>query len=1384
MSTFKDFVGLNYCIYDPIAADIGAVGGNFIGYAFPENGSEWYSDAPFSNNQNISYKVSHSDHSTLVLLNLHRNGPFGYPMWKQIRASENKLTKHQIRNNIFTYSREDSKEGVIKSFVESPVASSYHPLTLVGDMSLYNEATNTHSNKSVEIKSTFANETIFFSNDEPNMDFDTTPETDDSYEEFKSLYLNGGLEDEGSPLQNFNLMIYKQTVYPKEQYTFLDQTRSRKFYVNTYWRTDREDRERIDIANQEGVVIPKSSMWPLDVPADWNTRTVAELLNVQNRDCYFYFVGGAIGAEFTGNSMGGFNTGDDTASGFGVPPNFSQGGGGVLMNSYSQIARGLYDTSTKNVIEGSFTATPADAAFCLTSSVQYSKKHTLNAIGSTVSPSGMDIAEATSDILTGSLFQGEASWDAYKQNPSFKEPFYDSYGKYAEDLRIKGKDFTTVPEFKISSHVLEIEQDGFLKPLPAVFESSGALNQNTTTENNSEFYKILNTSDFLKHFDLVKKDNKDLAKESVLTLRCKALKKFLPYKGFYPAERTVQISDQFMSSYSQYLRFEDDSGAEIDSSFSSQPFIEPLFAPGVLFNTIKSGIAVDYPLVFASDEPQYINYNKDGYAFDPSTGSDLTGTINYSLASSNNSLPGEGDIINTVFSTRIPFESLVEPEKYLSSQPLTIQEPHPFGMRGEGVIAKWDGQGDKYYKKMMNNFLAEIPEFFLKDQSFKTLVSLEEQDPNFGNVLSGNFYTMRVKMRRSRTQENDVLEGFEDQLVTPPQDHYAVKGVRESFTMYSRPSAFGPSIYGHHSSGSISANRATSIAVDSLDSIAGNNYCYTPPYYYGEAWCDLVYEATSSGKVTLDDILLNAKEYPYYTRYWWPGVMDAARDLSGYQGANTTITGPYTGYDNSPWAGMVPTNITLQEEGYTNDYGEWGDNLYDANAPTALKWRFPTTYIVSGSISTTKIIKPPQHPILINTNAMHISSSVNLFGKGTIKKKINESTNAMVEVASSDTIRGKTRWIIQPKFETPMLNFNKYTDLRENNCTQATANGGSQVPRGMWHQYGEIPQNPKQGVFLEVADIPRSWLKGTLGVEHSFYDSKVKSLADLVGFSKEPVRLGEVAFVKEISEAVVAVPFIEKNGTRQFFSIPREDIDSCIGATKREVEPGTFVAGGPPKAGESVYQMVKKMQKYVFPPTMDFVKFEEIDPFAMYVFEFKHNLSQQDVADIWQNLPPDIGTTMQEAESTISHELLAHELLGGGSVVKNGILDDNVEGKGIPSNIQWMIFKVKKKAKTNYFDKVVEKSSTTSDVFNQQLENAQGQTGEGGDATYNWPYDFFSLVELVKIDAEVVFANIENDDKGQKSIKKVRKKEPIEVLKSQAAVAGINIALGKGGPKK
>ena len=90
-----------------------------------------------------------------------------------------------------------------------------------------------------------------------------------------------------------------------------------------------------------------------------------------------------------------------------------------------------------------------------------------------------------------------------------------------------------------------------------------------------------------------------------------------------------------------------------------------------------------------------------------------------------------------------------------------------------------------------------------------------------------------------------------------------------------------------------------------------------------------------------------------------------------------------------------------------------------------------------------------------------------------------------------------------------------------------------------------------------------------------------------------------------------------------------------------------------------------------------------------------------------------------------------------------------------------MIFKVKQKAQTNYWRKTVTNNQSIvplSDIVEgggisslkskavKSSDFVAGGAGKGAvektgefDRTYNWPYDFFSLVELVKIDEEVKF---------------------------------------------
>jgi hypothetical protein len=489
-------------------------------------------------------------------------------------------------------------------------------------------------------------------------------------------------------------------------------------------------------------------------------------------------------------------------------------------------------------------------------------------------------------------------------------------------------------------------------------------------------------------------------------------------------------------------------------------------------------------------------------------------------------LAGESRTYNNfkpIFSTRIPFEALANPESYLGGKNLTLQEPHPYSMSETEFQCRWDGSGDPLYKKMVSNFLAEVPEFFLERQNFKTISSLEEQSPEFGNAIAGSHYLMRIKMSKSREKPNISLSGFGDILVNPPQDvtnqtgfmmFEEVNTVRETLTMYSRPTAFGPPTHGDGGTKNLDSVNMR------LGSSWGFNFPYTPPYYHGDAWCDLIFYAEETKKYTLEEILSSVSLYPYYTRYWNPLFNDALRDLTGYRADDTSgftgwiePTGSYQNYSNSPWYDLINSSSLVEDVSPIDtgiDIYEWLNktSLEDTGSNT-IKWATPanTSYWLKTG---------PQSPVFVNENAMQLDSSVNLFGKGTVRK-INldgDATSEMVEVASDQTVRGKTRWIIQPKFETPILNFNKYDNLsdEELKCTEPEF-AKSQVPRGMWHQYGEIPSE-NEGVYLQVEDIPDAWLRGALGIERG--NKNIKSLADLVGFKKDPVRLGETADTREI----------------------------------------------------------------------------------------------------------------------------------------------------------------------------------------------------------------------------------------------------------------------------
>jgi len=211
--------------------------------------------------------------------------------------------------------------------------------------------------------------------------------------------------------------------------------------------------------------------------------------------------------------------------------------------------------------------------------------------------------------------------------------------------------------------------------------------------------------------------------------------------------------------------------------------------------------------------------------------------------------------------------------------------------------------------------------------------------------------------------------------------------------------------------------------------------------------------------------------------------------------------------------------------------------------------------------------------------------------------------------------------------------------------------------------------------------------------------------------------MGKVAKNKEVKEAVVAIPYVEDNGEKKYFSISREKIEIAL----NYVTNGEVTAEDKP--GSSIIEMVKKMQGYVIPPRMNFLKYKNINPFVMYIFEFVHTFTQRDLYDIWQGLQPDIGRFFQKQESVVSHKIKKGEFFEG----------------DFPENVRWMVFKVKQKAAWNYFAKTSDNADDDRFNFSFNIGGKDSSKKDNLLYSYNWPYDQFSLVELIKIGAEVEF---------------------------------------------
>ncbi len=1235
--------------------------------------------------------------SLLNSILLKRNGPYQHPTWKQTRGYENPLVKKWNSSNITAYSLDNDS---LKLREDPPVISKYKALTQILKV-----ATEKKSNglpytavENVFINSTFGNDTTLFANREINKDLNISNESVRlAYDDIRTLYVDGALNIISNPVQGLGYLAYKEQVYPSAINMYSRRNRERVNYKNTFWKNSREARstlgnDKFGGTNSQGYVVSQSA-WALDTSEQFGTglstyiaesASLGKAGELQNDYTFAYrLIGGTSGDT------------DD------IHPS------PILARKHMLGSK--YSVMNPFTIVNWFDGAPFGWKTTLSGAVYLSAAEIDGTgwPGATYSPVGYV-----------SLFGGNAKFEAHEQAGYFEggqfisspsNPFYDKYDLYVQNMRLKNKDMTLIPEFRISNFVNDYLQnsDGFLSANTSSFSIFGVNQENSETvnytqnggsnssyniktsentpKNSSEddFYRIYSFSDFMESFSIISDDHDRYATDSFtksLSLTCKTLKKFIAYDGFYPAERTLEMAEYLKEDYQDLLVGESfDKEYPVVGTVSEnpsnttklRPFYSTLISPGILFNTIKSGIAVDYPTHTGSYEiVRY--YNNSGTAGTPA----VTDYSDYYAIGTSSNNPGRWDY-------RVPFEAILNPDLLIGID-LADMEPHPSASLA--ISSKLDSKTSKSqskYKKAMDNFLAESANLFLKDSKLTTLESKQESQFISSGIQAGNTYGLRVKLRRSMRGEAASSVNY-----PVPQEYYdsesVLRGLGANFraaaelrlttlNMYSRPSAFGPPLAG---TGSFDGNIDGAVVFTSglanfddspvYDGLFGYNVSHTPPYYNGEAWVDILYTPTTSGKITLDEVFASA----------------------------SVVTWRIDGDDAATWPGGT-------------------DPTY------------------------------PMHRNNVNNYAMQLTSSVNIFNK-LFKQSVTDPTQ-------NDPV-----WSIQTKFETPVLNFSPYAKTSFESPTKNYLDdvtspsdagdpwegfcGETTTPLGIWHQFGLIPKD-KEGIYLEVDDIEERWLqnraKGSADISITYNNGNVRSLKDIVGFTAQSEKIGKLAESKTIFEAVVAIPFVDvpdisktkslvtkRNQTaRNFFELPvsveyvtnlsklmSSDADEANFGLTESIMQSTVKSLFPTGTDQSIIEMAEKIKdRYVFPPQFDFFRNQNARPMAMYIFDFEHTFDKNDLSYMWQNIAPKIGNEFQEASATISHPLLT----------KDNLLED------LKDNVKWMVFKVKQRAKTKYNNLLVG-GNQKEDLF-----------------SYNWPYDYFSLIEFAKMDSTITYGSIE-----------------------------------------
>ena len=734
-----------------------------------------------------------------------------------------------------------------------------------------------------------------------------------------------------------------------------------------------------------------------------------------------------------------------------------------------------------------------------------------------------------------------------------KGPFFDNYMAWTADLKPLAQDYSILPEFKISDHMeyyhgndfdsecVTVEDTGyyaekwnraFLTMKGGVVTASANRNMDGTNNNlfdpqSKIFYKTYSNSDFLRHFDVVREDHKDEYVRSSMKVTCHAIKKLLPYYGFYPQTRAMQLGQLFSQSIGPHLTMFDSASVPVRAREAGkmQAMLEPFYAPGIFFNSIKSGIAVDWPM-YTGSVPQ-VSGSRPWFS-NTAMGNE-TIIVTETEYGGNGTPPVSAPFsLSGTFDYRLPFEAIMDPARYLplsasdgsghvylpnlyrhftSSKPVTNAGSCNYQVNS--ALNRSQTTKMPLYKMAAHNFFATVPDFFLQTTREGGGFTTIHSSPTPKAMYSGSVYYMDVVLRMgidhvqlegprqgAMTKERNLwrpsVGAFGTGLTSEDMDtprtlaqspNPSTVGVLTQYNYLRTVGMTGTFMgdlrgqpYGHAtqvmdgkevSPGGVRQEGVTNGKLLGR-AVKDPAYApYTPPYFYGEARWRMKFTPTNHAAKP-DGYNGGINEWFYKT-----GELATKTNPDGSTEYVTSSNGsPVEVYRSKLYHHFSVRDILegCHVESFSVDYYE----------------KYPNDTAISGGLC--RFV--PELNSVAAKNRMKLNSSINLWNLVRVKdtEKVSSGGNKRFGYVTQKQFKSTVvdpgvgaRWVwaIEPKWECPVLDFSgTYSVTPTDNPEDLSAPAGFKVyqnkyhdpvtGRGMWCGYGTDPYSPFEMSWAHV----------------------------------------------------------------------------------------------------------------------------------------------------------------------------------------------------------------------------------------------------------------------------------------------------------------------------